>query len=113
MPLRRLVLALAAGMFACMVISVTVSISASNRAIRENIAQEREQEQERDRLAADLEAKQREADAKQQEEGRRVTCYLVNSQVKVFQENEPTTPTGRDLAKAWEDTARLFGCDKK
>lgn len=81
-------LTLAAGMIACMVIAVTISVSASNRAIRQNQQQEAEQ-----RRAA-----------------RDASCYLVRLQVKVFDENPPTTQTGRELAEAWREAARVYGC---
>lgn len=97
---------LALGMIACMAIAVTISVSASNRAIRQNQQQEIEQQQARDRLAADLAAKE----AAQRVIAKKATCDLVNLQVKVFEENDPTSPLGRDLAEAWRTTARVYGC---
>jgi hypothetical protein len=87
-PVVYSMLTLAAGMIACMAIAVSISVSASNRAIRQNQQQQVEQSR----------------------EAREATCYLVRLQVKVFDENNPITPTGRDLAEAWREAARVYGC---
>ncbi len=44
------------------------------------------------------------------EENRRATCTLVNAQVSVYRESPPQTPTGREVARAWEDMRIRFHC---
>jgi hypothetical protein len=48
-------------------------------------------------------------------EARKASCSLVLLQIKAFDENDPTrlTPTGRDLAQAWREAARVYGCERK
>lgn len=45
-------------------------------------------------------------------ESRKASCALVLLQIRVFDENDPTklSPTGRDLAAAWREAARVYGC---
>lgn len=47
-------------------------------------------------------------------ESRKASCALVLSQIRAFDENDPTklTPTGRDLAAAWREAARVYGCSR-
>lgn len=74
-----------------MAIAVVISINASNRVIQDN---ERQRERAR-------------------EQARTATCYLVLAQVRVYSESEPSTRTGREVAKAWSEAARAFGCIKE
>lgn len=90
-PTAYSMITLAAGMLVSMAIAVVISVNASNRAIEQN----REQEQ------------------RQRQEARAASCYLINSQVSVYEETPPSTPTGREAAQAWAEAARVFGCTKE
>ena len=53
---------------------------------------------------------ERSASRRAAEEGRLATCALVNAQVGVYRETPPVTPTGREVARAWEDMSIRFQC---
>ena len=46
------------------------------------------------------------------EQNRSATCALINAQVGVYRETPPSTPTGRDVASAWEDMRKRFRCNQ-
>jgi hypothetical protein len=48
----------------------------------------------------------------QSEEGRKVFCSLVNSQIRVYQETPPTTPTGKNSQQSWIDLGKLLRCEE-
>lgn|SRR4051812_30995506 len=87
--------ALALGVLVCMAIAVTISVQASNRAIAQNIGQER---------AA-------------RESARLATCEVVLTQGDAFDPARggaaPATTAGRKAAKAWRDLAILFQCEER
>lgn len=85
---RRSMLVVILGLLASMVAAVSVSVAASDRAIREN--------EERNRQA--------------RVEGHRASCLLINSQVNVYREEPPMTPAGKKAAEAWEEMRRVFAC---
>lgn len=83
----------AAAMIVCMLAAVSISVSASDRAIRASEAQERAQ----------------------REEGRRAACAVIVSQDDAFHDpgSIPTTKAGTKAAAAWRNLRRTFQCDKE
>lgn len=55
-------------------------------------------------------AAERASSRKAAEESRLATCALVSAQVNVYRETPPVTPTGREVARAWEDMSIRFHC---
>ena len=45
--------------------------------------------------------------------GRRVTCTLINSQIKVWEDSPPTTNTSRKLQQSWVDMGKLLHCEEE
>lgn len=98
-PVAYSILTLAAGAIACMVISVIISVSASNRAIRQNEAQEA-QERARASVAA--------------ERNRQAVCLLIDKMSAVYNvETTPPSETGRAAGLAWKDLHRIFRCNER
>lgn len=92
-------LTLGVGMLAAMVIAVIISVSASNRAIRQNEAQEA-QERARASVAA--------------ERNRMAVCLLIEKMSAVYNgQAEPITDVGRAAGLAWQDLYRIFRCSER
>ena len=70
------------------VLSVVISVNASNRAIDSD----------------------RRARAQAAAESRKATCMLVAAQDAVYSETPPSTKLGRDVAAAWHDLRTRY-CD--
>jgi len=83
---------LAAGMFLTMVISVSVSIGQSKRAVTTAIAREKA------------------ATAAASEMARRAFCLVITTQQGVYVESPPSTPAGRGAAIAWDSLSAVFRC---
>jgi hypothetical protein len=80
-------------MVVCMLASVVISVNASNRAIRQNEAQEQAQRR----------------------EARRAACLVVVAQDDAFRDpaSLPVTKAGKQSAAAWRNLRQVFGCDKQ
>lgn len=90
---------LAAGMLAAMAIAVVISVSASNRAIAQNEAQEAEERARATALA---------------ERNRMAVCLLIDRMSDVYNgQAEPVTEVGRAAGKAWQDLHRIFQCNER
>jgi hypothetical protein len=90
---------LALGVIMCMVIAVTASVQASNRALRAEQARERssfQAEQARERAA--------------NERGRVAFCVVVQSMYDVYKEIEPPTDNSIKVTRAWQSLAGIFNC---
>lgn len=92
-------LTLAVGMIVCMIIAVSVSISASNRNTRESLARERAAQAEADRKAAEV-----------AEVARQKICLVVRRVGQAYESEPPVTPAGRNVAEAWASLAPIFQC---
>jgi cell division protein FtsI/penicillin-binding protein 2 len=46
------------------------------------------------------------------EEGRKVFCTLVNSQIQVYREAPPTTATGKNAQASWEALGKIIKCEE-
>jgi hypothetical protein len=98
-PVAYSLLTLAAGAFACMVISVVISVGMGNRAIRQNEAQEA---QERARAATAA------------ERNRQAVCLLIDKMSAVYNEDtEPVTDSGKAAGRAWQDLHTIFRCNER
>jgi uncharacterized protein YejL (UPF0352 family) len=86
---------LALGGVVSMMIAVTISVQASNRAIAQNRAQEQ----------------------KAQLEARRAACQVIVTQADVFDPARggslPSTTAGRKAAGAWRSLAQQFQCEER
>jgi hypothetical protein len=97
-PVAYSILTLAVGALACMVISVTISVTASNKAIRQNEAQEAEEAQRAAALA---------------ERSKQAVCLLISKMSAVYNdETAPATETGRAAGLAWQELHKIFRCDE-
>ena len=98
-PVAYSMLVLSLGMIACMAIAVVISVQASNRAIKQNIAQERlvqQQKAEADRIA--------------QEKSRAAACVTIKTMIDVYTDPTPSTVTGRQAGVAWRNLGVTFKC---
>jgi hypothetical protein len=95
-PVAYSILTLALGALACMAISVVISVTASNRAIRQNEAQEAG-----DRARAAVAA----------ERNRMAVCLLIDKMSAVYK--DPSTPTGEAAGRAWRDLHVIFRCNER
>lgn len=83
-------LVLALGVLACMAIAVGVSVQASNRAVRQGLAQERAAE----------------------EKTKAATCLVIQRINNAYESEPPSTPAGREVAEAWRLLAPTFQCER-
>ena len=98
-PVAYSILTLAAGAFACMVISILISVSMGNRAIRQNEAQEAEERQRATVLA---------------EKNRQAVCVLIDRMSAVYNvDTDPPSETGKAAGQAWQDLHRIFRCEER
>ena len=98
-------LLLAAGaMIVCMLAAVSISVSASNRAIRQSEAQER---------ARQIQVQQ--AFNAQQKVAKHAACLVIVSQDNAYHEpgSVPVTQAGKNAAAAWRNLRQTFQCDKE
>lgn len=54
--------------------------------------------------------RQQEAQRRQQQQGRQMTCQLVIAQDNAFTESTPATAAGRKAAIAWHQLRQQLGC---
>lgn len=93
---------LALGVVVCMAITTVVSVQASDRAVRQSLAQERR-----------AEARAAEVERAARVRSQMTVCLVVRSMSEVYEEAPPTTPAGVRAAKAWTLLAKTFRCEER
>lgn len=88
-PVGYSILLAAAAMVVCMLAAVSISVNASDRAIRQNQEQEEAQ----------------------RKESRRAACLVIVSQDDAYRDPAPITTAGRKAAAAWAQLRQAFQCD--
>jgi hypothetical protein len=102
-PFAYSMITLAGGMLVCMVISVSVSVANTDRAVKRMVAIERQrQADEQAKDAVEAERARRVAEA-----GRAASCRVIQSMADAYRKTPPDTPseTYDNVAKAWADLA--------
>jgi type II secretory pathway pseudopilin PulG len=94
----------AAAMIVCMLAAVSISVSASNRAIHQAEVQRQTQQ-----------AQVQQAYEAQQKQAKRAACLVIVSQDDALHEpgSEPITEAGKRTANAWRNLRKVFQCDKE
>lgn len=92
-PIGYSLLLLAAGMFVSMMVAVIISVSASNRAIKQSQGQQ----------------------AQQQKAARHAACLVIVTQDNVYHDPSapPASEAGRNAADAWRNLRNVFQCDQE